>query len=56
MNNKIRSQAQHQKDTLLEIGLEYMGLKWLVFLIKPMYLIGMWFGEDQSENTLKTRV
>ena len=24
-----------------------MGLKWSVFLIGPIYLIGMWFGEDQ---------
>ena len=23
-----------------------MGLKWLVFLIKPLDLIGMWFNED----------
>ena len=29
-----------------------MGLKWLVFLIEPLVLIGMWFGEDQ-EQTLK---
>jgi hypothetical protein len=24
-------------------------IKWLVFLIGPSYLIGMWFGEDQRD-------
>ena len=32
-----------------------MGLKWLVFLIGPIDLIGMWFGEDQRENVIKTQ-
>ena len=31
-----------------------MGLKWLVFLIGPMYLIGMWLSEDQRANIIKT--
>ena len=31
-----------------------MGLKWLVFLIRPLYLIGMWLGEDQRANIIKT--
>ena len=33
-----------------------MGLKWLVFLIGPLDLIGMWFSEDQRANTIKTHV
>ena len=33
-----------------------MGLKWLIFLIGPLDLIGMWFGEDQRANILKTHV
>ena len=32
-----------------------MGLKWLVFLIGPLYLIDMRFGEDQRANIIKTR-
>ena len=27
-----------------------VALKWLVFLIACPYLLGMWFGEDQSAN------
>ena len=30
-----------------------MGLMWLVFLIGPLYLIGMWFNEDQRANIIK---
>ena len=30
-----------------------MGLEWLVFLIKPLYLIGMWLGEDERANVVK---
>jgi hypothetical protein len=26
------------------------------FLIKTLYLIGMWFSEDQTANIIKTRV
>ena len=33
-----------------------MGLKWLDFLIGPLVLIGMWFGEDQRANIIGTRV
>ena len=32
-----------------------MGLKWLVFLIGPIDLIVMWFGEDQRANVRKTQ-
>ena len=32
-----------------------MGLKWLVFLIGPIDLIDMWFGEDQIANVIKTQ-
>jgi hypothetical protein len=30
-----------------------MGLKWLSFLIGPLDLIGIWFGEDQRANIKK---
>ena len=30
-----------------------MGLKWVVFLIMPLDLVGMWFGEDQRANIIK---
>ena len=33
-----------------------MGLKWLVFKIGPLYLVGMWFNEDRIANTMKTHV
>ena len=33
-----------------------MGLEWLVFLIKPVYLIRTWFNEDQRANITKTHV
>jgi hypothetical protein len=33
-----------------------MGLKWLIFLIRPLDLIGMWFSEDQRANIIKTHV
>ena len=35
--------------------LRYMGLKWLVF-IGPLYLIGMWFDDDQRANIIKTHM
>ena len=34
----------------------WMGLKWLVFLIKTLYVIGMWFSEDQRASIIKTLV
>jgi hypothetical protein len=34
----------------------YMGLKWLVFLAGPPYLINMWFSEDQRANIIKTQL
>jgi hypothetical protein len=30
-----------------------MGLKWLLFLIGPLYFSGMWFGENQRANIMK---
>ena len=30
--------------------------KWFIFLIGPLYLIGMWFNEDQRANIIKTHV
>ena len=33
-----------------------MGFKWLVFLIRPLDLIGVWFGEDQRQNIMETHV
>ena len=33
-----------------------MDLKWLVSLIGLLDLIGMWFGEDQRANIIKTYV
>ena len=28
-------------------------LKWLAFLIELLYLVAMWFGEDQRANIIK---
>ena len=33
-----------------------MGLKWLVVLIGLVDVIGMWFGEEQRANIMKTHV
>ena len=33
-----------------------MDLKWLIFLIEFLYLIGMGFGEDQRANIIITHV
>ena len=40
--------------SLYHLPIRWMGLKWLVFLIKPLDLVGMWFGEDQRANITKT--
>jgi hypothetical protein len=37
-------------------GKDYMGMKWLIFLIRPLDLISMWFGEDQKANLMMPRV
>ena len=37
-------------------GIRYMCFKWLVFLISHLDLTGMWFGEDQRGNIIKTHV
>ena len=31
-------------------------LNWFFFLIEPLYMMGMWFGEDQRANTIKAHV
>ena len=33
-----------------------LGLEWLLLIIGPVYSIGMWFGEDQRTNIIKTHV
>ena len=33
-----------------------MGVKWLIVLIGPPYLIGIWFIEDQRANIIKMHV
>ena len=38
------------------LHVRYASVVELPFLIKLLYLIGMWFGEDQIANTIKTRV
>ena len=38
------------------LNLNLARLKWLVFLIRPLDLIGIWFGEDQRANIIKTHV
>ena len=32
------------------------GSEWPIFLIGPLDLVGMWFGEDQRTNIIKTHV
>ena len=31
-------------------------IRWLMFLIKPLDLIDIWFNEDQKDNIIKTHV
>jgi hypothetical protein len=33
-----------------------VAVKRLILLIGPLYLIGVWFGEDQKENIMKKHV
>ena len=33
-----------------------MGLKWLIFLIGPLGLSGMWFRENERANIIKTHM
>ena len=33
-----------------------MDLKWLVFLIRPLYFIGIWFSEDKRAHIIKIHV
>ena len=39
-----------------KFGRGKLGAKWLVFLIRPLYLIARWFVEDQRTHIIKTRV
>ena len=32
------------------------GLQWLIFLIRPVNSIGLWFGEDQRASIIKTHI
>ena len=41
---------------LFKSYVRWVGLKWSIFLIGPLYLIGVWFGEDQRANIVKTNV
>ena len=34
----------------------YAGVIWWLFLIGPVYLIGVWLGEDQRTNAITTHV
>ena len=34
----------------------YVGVTWLLFLIKHLYSIGVWLGEVQRARTIKTRL
>jgi hypothetical protein len=38
------------------LGVRQMVLKWLVFLIGPLYLFGMWFTEDHKANSIKINI
>ena len=41
----------------LSTSLRYVDIKWLIFLIRHLYLIGVWLGEDKrtnNENTINT--
>ena len=33
-----------------------MGLKWLIVLIRPLDVIGEWYGEDQRASIIMTHV
>jgi hypothetical protein len=37
-------------------SVRYVGVIQLLFSIRPLDLIGMWFSEDQRANTIKTHV
>ena len=43
-------------DSSQDPSLRYAGVMRLLFLIGRLNLIGMWFGEDQRANIIKTHV
>lgn len=49
-----------RKPDLMEISslisLRYTDFIQLIYLIRHLYLIGAWLGEDHRPNTIKTRV
>jgi hypothetical protein len=42
--------------TTTQSTITWAGLEWVIFLIRPLYMIGMWFSEDQRENIKKTHI
>jgi hypothetical protein len=42
-------ETNHQKHEIMHVYL-------VTFLIGPLYLVGVWFGEDQRISTIKTHV
>ena len=40
----------------ISIDIRDVGVTWLFFLIKPLYVIGVSFGEDQETNIITTHV
>jgi hypothetical protein len=39
---------------LLQRGLSYAGVIWLLFLIGHLYLVGVWLSKNRRTNTMKT--
>ena len=42
--------------TTCELALKYTGVIQLLFSIGHLYLIGVWFDEDQITNTIRTLI
>jgi hypothetical protein len=62
--NVVISISKHVKNHFIvthvpHVGLftsRWMGLKWMVFLLKPLDLMGVWFGEDQRSYIIRIHV